>query len=88
MVPIAVPWDQLFDPSSVIQIPPCTPGGLGGVLLFFELIIKSHGRPESRRYDAEISQHMVEVIEMLTAKTGRLGRVGVRSIGNTPPGPP
>ena len=50
------------------------------MLLFVELIIKSHGRPESRRYDAEISKYVVEVIEMLTAKTGRLGRVAVRSI--------
>ena len=87
-MPIAVPWVQPFDPSSAMRIPPCTQGGRGGVLLFVELIIKSHGRPESRRYDAEISKHMVEVIEMLTAKIGRLGRVGVRSIGSTPPGPP
>ena len=63
-----------------MRVPPCTQGGLGGVLLFVELIIKSHSRPESRRYDAEISKQMVEVIEMLTAKIGRLGRVGVRSI--------
>ena len=58
------------------------------MLLFVELIIKSHGRPESRRYDAEISKHMVEVIEMLTAKIGRLGRVWSAFDMKHPPGPP
>ena len=49
------------------------------MLPFVEITLNSHCPTEPRRYDAEIFEHMVGVIEMLTAKIGRAERVEVRS---------